>query len=1137
MNRPADVRANLPASLENACGLSIQCNANGSVRRIACGDITFNLFPGDEVEGGLANIYLRRRGATTACVPLLGPSSPSVIGCDGRQLTATGEWQGIRYRLTLVLAETATAWFWHLGLQNVGPRSALIDLVHVQDTALAHYGAIRLNEYYVSQYVDHTPLTHPDQGALLAVRQNLPMSGRQPWALIGSLGEGVGFATDALQLYGRAHRAGALPIGLTSPALPSVRHQHEHSLAAIQDRPIFLVPGAQAKSGFFIWFEADHPEASSDADLVFVERALALPEAAVPSLSGNPVTGRTVPTRFSTPKPLPTLDLTTAELDEFFGEERRAPEEEAGNLLSFFTGANGHVVLKAKELQVLRPHGHLLRTGQHLTPDESSLTSTLWMKGVFNSLLTQGHVSINRLLSTTRSYLNLFLSGGQRIFVEQRGSFHLLETPSAFEITPEGARWLYKHPAGLIEITCTAGAEDPVLSLSIDVLAGAACRFLISHRVALNGDDGADPVPVRYRRDGDGVILEAIPESDVGRRFPDGFFRFDAGPGTHVEQIGGDELLFADGETRHQPFLVVITGPTASADFHLSGHLVAPQSGMGAGFARGVDGQSLDETAPLLIARIRPGAGSSDRHAAGILCLEEILPWFAHNAMVHYLAPRGLEQFSGGGWGTRDISQGPVELLLGFGLTAPVRDLLCRVFRAQNPDGDWPQWFTFFDRDRGIRAGDSHGDIVFWPLLALAQYLVAAADASILDQELAYFHPDGDESAERATVWGHVERALAVIDDRVIPGTALAAYGHGDWNDSLQPADPSMRERLCSAWTVTLHHQMLATLAQGLRAVGREALAAPIESRLPRILADFQQHLLPDGVLTGFAYFPETGPTRYLVHPRDAQTGMHYGLLAMIHALANDLFSPDQARAHIALIQAHLLAPDGARLFDRPPPYHGGPQTYFQRAESSSFFGREIGVMYMHAHLRYAEAMARHGDAEAFFDALCRANPIAIRTLVPHAALRQANCYYSSSDAAFFDRYEAAARYGEVNAGTVSLEGGWRVYSSGAGIATRLIHQRLLGFEIREAALLLDPVLPCALDGLEVEIVLWERPVTVVYRLGETGSGPKEIVLNGTPLVFSREPNPYRMGGALLGRAQFAEHFDICDNRLEVQLA
>ena len=40
-----------------------------------------------------------------------------------------------------------------------------VDLIYAQDVALAHYGAVRLNEYYVSQYVDHTPLQHPSRGA------------------------------------------------------------------------------------------------------------------------------------------------------------------------------------------------------------------------------------------------------------------------------------------------------------------------------------------------------------------------------------------------------------------------------------------------------------------------------------------------------------------------------------------------------------------------------------------------------------------------------------------------------------------------------------------------------------------------------------------------------------------------------------------------------------------------------------------------------------------------------------------------------------------------------------------------------------------------------------------------------------
>ena len=117
-----------------------------------------------------------------------------------------------------------------------------------------------------------------------------------------------------------------------------------------------------------------------------------------------------------------------------------------------------------------------------------------------------------------------------------------------------------------------------------------------------------------------------------------------------------------------------------------------------------------------------------NEHSEAVQRLAEILPWYAHNALIHYLSPRGLEQYSGGGWGTRDVTQGPVEMLLALGNTAAVRDVLLRVMSAQAPDGDWPQWFMFFDRERSLRAGSSHGDIVFWPVLALAQYLIASGD-------------------------------------------------------------------------------------------------------------------------------------------------------------------------------------------------------------------------------------------------------------------------------------------------------------------------------------------------------------------------------------------------------------------------
>ncbi len=1123
-----------PAHFESASGLRVQINGNGSVRRLDHQDIILNLFLGTEVEGGPSNIWLRRHGASIESIPLLGPGSPAAVRVDGHGPRIEGEWKRVHFQIRLVLARSTPAWLWHVTLENTGNSPATIDLVYAQDLALAHYGAVRMNEYYVSQYIDYTPLTHSLCGNVLAVRQNLSMGGRHPWAMIGSLNHAVSFATDALQFHGLATRAGEVAEGLRSAALPGTRQQHEHSMAVIQNAEARLEPGARVQSGFFGWFEPDHPAASSAADLTFVDRALALPEAK----AAAPEDGEASATLFSARPLLTALDLNDSEIADAFGKGLRHVERDNGAVLSFFAGTNRHVVLKAKERKVLRPHGHLIRSGDHVVPDEASLTSTTWMAGVFHSLVTQGHVSIDRLLSTARSYLGLLRSGGQRIFVELEDGYHLLDVPSAYEMAPNGCRWLYKHCAGLIQVRSWAPVDRHALHLSIEVLAGAPCRFLIAHHVAINGDDGADAIPVQFTPDGNGVVIRPPADCDVGQRFPQGFFRIDMGDGTTVERIGGDELLFVDGQSRRQPFVTVLLARTASAQLRITGHLLPvaelPAPAHTPDHAADEDAAEQFWQSLLGPLALRPaGHGDADD---GVARLQEIVPWFAHNAMIHYLAPRGLEQYSGGGWGTRDVCQGPVEFLLALGRWDPLRDLLLRVFRTQNPDGDWPQWFMFFERERGIRPSDSHGDIVFWPLLALAKYLTATDDVSILDEVAPFFHPEGDDKAEQATVQTHVERALWAIARRLIPATNLVAYGHGDWNDSLQPVDPKMCERLCSAWTVTLHYQTLTALAAALQRIGRTAAAALLQEQAQRICDDFQRLLIVDGTLTGYAYFHEDGRIDTLLHPDDPNTGIHFSLLPMIHAITNGMLTPEQARAHVEHIRTNLMALDGARMFDRPFSYHGGPQRYVQRAESSTYFGREIGLMYTHAHLRYAEAMARYGDADALFLALRQANPCGVRSVVAAARLRQANCYYSSSDALFADRYEALSDYAKVKTGGIAFEGGWRVYSSGAGIAVHLIHDCMLGIRKSVSTLVVDPVIPKALDGLSARMELAGKPVTVVYRVVATGYGPTALILNGTALPFEREANPYRTGGAAVSMEALGRLLTGGANTLEVQL-
>jgi len=1126
--------------LANSSGLRAEANENGSLRRLDCDALSLALFVGNEVEGGPTNLFLRRRAGQGDWTPLLGPASHTVFHFDpaaGNQLVGTGSWQGLDYRIALVLARNAKAWFWHVRLENTGSSPQDIDLTYAQDIALAAYGAVRLNEFYVSQYLDHTPLRHPQHGHMVATRQNQAVDGRYPWCLIGSLREGVSFATDAKQLHGLATRAGEAPVGLTGE-LPGRRLQHEHAMVVIRETPLRVDPNSSVEAGFFGLHVEDHPDATLPADADRVRGVLELPEArppaalaaapgpagraakpadTAPDSAGAAQKSKTTATQatpsahatlFSAAPLLNTLDLDRDTLHKLFGSDWRHEElDEKGAPLSFFYDADRHVVLRSKELRVLRPHGHILRTGRHTTPDETALTSTSWMNGVFHSMVTQGHVSINRFLSTTHTYLGLFRSHGQRVFAEIGGRWHLLNVPSAFEMAPEACRWIYRHAGGIIEVRAEARSEPQELTLCVQTLSGAPTRFLISHHVALNDDDGSAPGAALWRLDGEKIVLVPAPNTDLGRRFPNGSFTIAPLTGTKFQQVGGDELLFLEQRSRQQPFVCVVTEAASSIGLTIRGQLVA---------AEFPPPLYADPNVGLIPRIAMDLVASPGPHAERLAGVADIIPWFIHNAFVHYLSPRGLEQYSGGGWGTRDVCQGPVEMLLALDRPEPIRDLLLRVMKQQNPDGDWPQWFMFFERERGIRPGDSHGDIVFWPLVVLAQYLIASGDAAVLNEKVRFFDARSPESGELATVWQHVERAFSLIDKRLIPGTALAAYGHGDWNDSLQPADPKLREHMCSAWTVTLHFQTLNILARALREIGRQEDATPLESRAQAVHRDFQRLLLVDGVLAGYAIFEGGERPRLLLHPDDKTTGLKYSSLAMIHAIIEDMLTPEQTREHLAVIDKYLSAPDGVRLFDHPMPYHGGTQRIFQRAETATYFGREIGLMYTHAHLRYAQALAHVGDAERFFRALCQANPIGIQSIVPTATLRQANCYYSSSDAAFADRYQASEEYDRVARGTIDLDGGWRVYSSGAGIALGLTVRRFLGLSCEARALRVDPVMPPSLNGLRVRTILRGRALQVEYQVGKSGCGVTQVSLNGETLSLTTEPNPHRRGAALV---------------------
>jgi 1,2-beta-oligoglucan phosphorylase len=88
---------------------------------------------------------------------------------------------------------------------------------------------------------------------------------------------------------------------------------------------------------------------------------------------------------------------------------------------------------------------------------------------------------------------------------------------------------------------------------------------------------------------------------------------------------------------------------------------------------------------------------------------------------------------------------------------------------------------------------------------------------------------------------------------------------------------------------------------------------------------------------------------------------------------------------------------------------------------------------------------------------------------ITHASLRQRNAYFSSSDAAFQDRYQASAEWARVKADRIAVDGGWRIYSSGSGLTTNMLIRHVFGVRRWFGERIVKPCLPASQRGLRLE--------------------------------------------------------------------
>ncbi|MDQ6420196.1 cellobiose phosphorylase [Paenibacillus sp. LHD-117] len=1112
-----------------ADGLVFTFLESGDLRDIQFEGLMVNQVMSNPIDGSMNNLYLRvRQEGRIVSAPLLGVRSGSKVSASDRRVVWSGEALGVSYRVTFTMMP-GLVWFWDVALSGDGVEA---DVIYGQDMGLADKGAVRTNEAYMSQYVGHTAFETEGLGYAVCSRQNQPMSTGFPYLQQGSLTRAAGYSTDGFQFFGLSYKETDVPEALGRERLANKVYQYEFAYTALQSETVRLSSSGETSFVFYGLLKPNHPEAIEKLEYAEEVRNAWEQAKADSGLASelHPI-GTKIALNESIGEPLRSESLTQEEVGAMF-PVRLQEERDGEELLSFFTGTYEHVMLKAKELRMERPHGHILMSGDNARMNENVLSSTNYMYGIFHSQVTVGNTSFNKLMTNARSALNVPKTSGQRIYVEVEGKYRLLTMPSLYEIGFNYARWTYKMASDTLVVTAWTKADSPELSLETVSKSGKAYRFLVTNQMTMN--DKEYELPYRMEQDGGELVFRAHQESLSVSAYPELHYRLGV---TGADMRVLDERALASEASDGSASLVVLAlEASGSWRLTIAGNLQESATKTDAGRPVETDIEQYRTFLSSVMNGFSLSNASEDK-ARELEKFNALAWWYTHNMLVHYSVPHGLEQYSGAAWGTRDVCQGPTEYFMATGKFGQVKEILKTVYTHQyQEDGNWPQWFMF-DRYYRIQQEESHGDIIVWPLKVLGDYLRVTGDYSILDERVPYSTHKGELTDEAFTVLDHARKELQYIKDHFLHGTRLSSYGDGDWDDTLQPANAKLKQYMISSWTVSLTFQTLSQLSGALSGQGGELeeLSAELAELAEGIKTDFNRYLVKDGIISGFAYMEEPDSIDLMLHPSDDKTGITYRLLPMTRSMIGELLDAEQAESHYRLIKQELYCPDGVRLMNRPADYAGGVSTRFKRAEQAANFGREIGLQYVHAHIRFIEAMAKLGKPGEVWKGLAMINPVGLSDVVPNADWRQSNAYFSSSDGKFADRYEAQEGFGKLRTGEVQVKGGWRIYSSGPGIYMNQLISNGLGIRQEGGDLVLDPVLPADMDGLTFRYQWMGKDILFRYVIG--GGTVRGVTVNGRAVDTAEHANRYRHGGVRIGREAIEGLLEDGLNEVVIQLA